>query len=159
MRIKFRHSLEGGLTGPAAAKVTGLFNPPVIAVVDDEEAIRDALSDLLLVLGYTCHVLDHAEAFLAADAPGRFDCLITDIRMPGMSGLELLERLRADGSTLPVIVVTSFDDPLIQSRALASGAHAYLTKPVTDDVLLQRLKTALPVREIPRDDEEGPSGS
>jgi two-component system, LuxR family, response regulator FixJ len=126
-----------------------LFNPPVIAVVDDEEAIRDALSDLLLVMGYSCQTFDRAEAFLAAHTPDRFDCLITDIRMPGMSGLELLERLRAAGSSMPVIVVTSFDDPLIRSRAIESGAHAYLTKPVSDDVLLQSLKTALPGREIP----------
>ncbi len=136
-----------------------MFNPPVIAVVDDEEDIRDALSDLLLVMGYSCQTFDRAEAFLAAHTPNRFDCLITDIRMPGMSGLELLERLRADGSTLPVIVVTSFDDPLTRTRALASGADAYLTKPVTDDVLLQSLKTALPGRDIPTEDEEGPTES
>ena len=126
-----------------------MFNPPTIAVVDDEEAIRDALSDLFLVMGYSCQTFDRAEAFLAAHTPNRFDCLITDIRMPGMSGLELLERLRAAGSTMPVIVVTSFDDPLIRSRAIESGAHAYLTKPVSDDVLLQSLKTALPGRGIP----------
>jgi len=126
-----------------------LFNPPVIAVVDDEEAIRDALSDLLLVMGYSCQTFDRAEAFLAAHTPNRFDCLITDIRMPGMSGLDLLQHLEAAGSTMPVIVVTSFDDPLIRSRAIESGAHAYLTKPVSDDVLLQSLKTALPGREIP----------
>jgi two-component system, LuxR family, response regulator FixJ len=135
-----------------------LFNPPVIAVVDDDEAIRDALSDLLLVMGYSCQAFDRAEAFLAADAPGRFDCLITDIRMPGMGGLDLLQHLQAAGSTMPVIVVTSMTDPATRSRALASGAHAYLTKPVTDDVLLQSLKTALPGREIPSDDEDGPSG-
>ena len=78
--------------------------------------------------------------------------------MPGISGLELLEHLRAAGSTMPVIIVTSFDDPLIRSRALESGAHAYLTKPVTDDVLLQSLMTALPGREIPSDD-DGSSGT
>jgi FixJ family two-component response regulator len=136
-----------------------LFNPLVIAVVDDEEAIRDALSDLLLVMGYSCQAFDRAEAFLAADAPNRFDCLITDIRMPGMNGLELLQHLKAAGSTLPVIIVTSMNDPLVRSRALESGAHAYLTKPVTDDVLLESLKTALPGRQIPGEDEEGPSGS
>jgi two-component system, LuxR family, response regulator FixJ len=136
-----------------------LLNPPVIAVVDDEEAIRDALSDLLLVIGYSCQTFDRAEAFLAAHTPNRFDCLITDIRMPGMSGLDLLQHLEAAGSTIPVIVVTSMTDPVTRSRALASGAHAYLTKPVTDDVLLQSLKSALPGREIPGEDEEGPSGS
>jgi FixJ family two-component response regulator len=136
-----------------------LFNPPVIAVVDDDEAIRDALSDLLLVMGYSCQTFNRADAFLAAHKSNRIDCLITDIRMPGMSGLDLLQRLKAAGSTMPVIVVTSFDDHLIRSRALASGAHAYLTKLFTDDVLLQSLKTALPGREIPRADEDGPSGS
>ena len=136
-----------------------MFNPPVIAVVDDEEAIRDALSDLLLVMGYSCQTFDRAEAFLAAHTPNRFDCLITDIRMPGMSGLDLLQHLAAAGSTMPVIVVTSFDDPLSRSRAMESGAHAYLTKPVTDDALLQSLKTALPGREIPGEDEEGPADS
>ncbi|QRM34611.1 response regulator (plasmid) [Microvirga sp. VF16] len=125
--------------------------------MDDDEAIRDALSDLLLVMGYTCYVFDRAEAFLAADAPGRFDCLITDIRMPGMSGLDLLQRLKTKGSTIPVIVVTSVTDPLTRGRALAGGAHAYLTKPVTDDALLQSLQTALPNRDIPADDEEGPA--
>jgi len=135
-----------------------LFNPPVIAVVDDEEAIRDALSDLLLVMGYSCQAFDRAETFLAADAPGRFDCLITDIRMPGMSGLDLLQHLQAAGSTMPVIVITSLTDPVTRSRALESGAHAYLTKPVTDDVLLQSLMTALPGREIPSDD-DGSSGT
>ena len=136
-----------------------MFNPPVIALVDDDEDIRDALSDLLLAMGYTCHVFDRAEAFLAANATGRFDCLITDIRMPGISGLELLDRVKAAGSTMPVIVVTSVTDPSIRSRALTGGAHAYLAKPVTDDALLQSLRTALPGREIPRADEDGPSGS
>jgi two-component system, LuxR family, response regulator FixJ len=129
-----------------------LFNPPVVAVVDDDEDIRDALSDLLLVMGYSCQAFDRAETFLAAHAPDRFDCLITDIRMPGMSGLDLLQHLEAAGSTMPVIVVTSMTDPVTRSRALASGAHAYLTKPVTDDVLLQSLKTAMPGRDIPSDD-------
>jgi FixJ family two-component response regulator len=129
-----------------------LFNPPVVAVVDDDEDIRDALSDLLLVMGYSCQAFDRAEAFLAAHVPDRFDCLITDIRMPGMSGLDLLQHLEAAGSTMPVIVVTSMTDPVTRSRALASGAHAYLTKPVTDDVLLQSLKSAMPGRDIPSDD-------
>jgi FixJ family two-component response regulator len=129
-----------------------LFNPPVVAVVDDDEDIRDALSDLLLVMGYSCQAFDRAETFLAAHAPDRFDCLITDIRMPGMSGLDLLQHLEAAGSTMPVIVVTSMTDPVTRSRALASGAHAYLTKPVTDDVLLQSLRSAMPGRDIPSDD-------
>ena len=134
-----------------------MYNPPVIAVVDDEEAIRDALSDLLLVMGFSCQAFERAEAFLAANEPGSFDCLITDIRMPGMNGLEMLQHLQAAGSTLPVIVVTSMADPATQARALESGAVAYLTKPVTDEVLLQSLRIALPGREVPPDNEERPS--
>jgi FixJ family two-component response regulator len=157
MVTKPRDSAQPGEVGRTGrnSKGTRLSKPPVIAIVDDDEAIREAFSDLLHVMGCSCQVFDRAEAFLAADGPNRFDCLITDIRMPGISGLELLERLKAMGSTIPMIVVTSFDDPLSRSRALASGAHAYLTKPVTDDVLLQSLKTALPGRDIPGEDEEG----
>jgi FixJ family two-component response regulator len=155
----FRRSFRRPASPAAVIKVTHLFNPPVIAVVDDEEAIRDALSDLLLVMRYACQAFDRAEAFLAANTPGSFDCLITDIRMPGMTGLDLLQHLKAAGSTLPVIIVTSMTDSVTRTRALESGAHAYLTKPVIDDVLLQSLRTALPGREIPPDDEDGPSAS
>jgi two-component system, LuxR family, response regulator FixJ len=116
-----------------------LFDPPIIAVVDDDEALREALSDLLQVMGLPYRSFDRAEAFLAAYSPGIFGCVITDVRMPGISGLELLERLKAMDSAMPVIVVTSHTDPMIRSRALGGGAHAYLTKPVTDHALLEQL--------------------
>jgi two-component system response regulator FixJ len=120
-----------------------LPNPPVIAVVDDDEAMREALSELLQVLALSCRTFDGAEAFLAAYAPGSFDCLITDIRMPGMNGLELQQKLKSLGSTIPVIVVTASTDPLIRSRALKDGALAYLSKPVNDEVLIRHLMAAL----------------
>jgi two-component system response regulator FixJ len=120
-----------------------LPNPPVIAVVDDDEGMREAISELLEVLALSCRTFDGAEAFLAAYAPAAFDCLITDIRMPGINGLELQQKLNELGSTMPVIVVTSSIDPLIRSRALKGGALAYLSKPVNDEVLIRHLMAAL----------------
>lgn len=118
-------------------------NPPVIAVVDDDEAMREALSELLQALALPCRTFDGAEAFLSAYAPGSFDCLITDVRMPGISGLELQQKLKSLGSTIPVIIITSAADPLIRSRALKDGALAYLNKPVNDEVLIRHLMGAL----------------
>ncbi|PYE86963.1 response regulator transcription factor [Phyllobacterium leguminum] len=120
-----------------------LFEAPVIAIVEDDEAMREALSDLFQVLGLPCHTFERAETFLAAHESGVFDCLITDVRLPGISGLDLLQRLKTMGSTMPVIVVTSHTDPNIRSRAIAIGAHAYLTKPLASDALLQHLKSAV----------------
>ncbi|RCS21905.1 response regulator [Phyllobacterium salinisoli] len=120
-----------------------VFEAPVIAIVEDDEAMREALSDLLQVIDLPCHTFDRAETFLAALAPGTFDCLITDVRLPGISGLELLQRLKGMGSTMPVIVVTSHSDPNTRSLAIAIGAHAFLTKPVATEILLQHLKSAV----------------
>jgi two-component system, LuxR family, response regulator FixJ len=126
-----------------------LPNPPVIAVVDDDAAMREALCELLQVLSMSCRAFDRAEAFLAAQAPGEFDCLVTDLHMPGLGGLELLRKLRALGSPIPVIVVTSATDSLSRSRALEEGALAYLTKPVRQDALLRHLTAALGSRSAP----------
>lgn len=120
-----------------------LSKSPVIAIVDDDAAMREALFELLQVLDLPCRTFDGAEAFLAANATGSFDCLITDIRMPGISGLELQQKLNSLGSTLPVIVVTSSNDAHIRSRSLKEGALAYLSKPVNDKVLIRHLMTAL----------------
>jgi len=116
---------------------------PIVAVVDDDEAVREALSDLLLVLGLACRTFDRAEAFMAEYVPDHFDCLITDVSMPGRSGLELQERLRELGSSMPVIIITADTSPATRARALGGGALAYLTKPVNDDVLFRHLESAL----------------
>lgn len=111
--------------------------------MDDDESIREALCDLLMVAGLACCTFDGAPAFLAAQTARGVDCLITDVRMPGMSGLDLLERVRAGGSNLPVIVLTSVLDQSARARALELGAQAWLTKPVADDALLDQLKAAI----------------
>ena len=125
------------------AKAIRLSKAPVVAIIDDDESVREALSDLLLVQDLSCRTFDRAEAFMADYVPGRFDCLITDVSMPGHSGLDLLQRLRTIGSSMPVIIVTADTNPTTRSRAMRGGAHAYLTKPVSSDALLRHLQSAL----------------
>lgn len=136
------------------ARFTDLAKTPAVAIVEDDEAMREALSDLLAVLNLSYRTFDRAEVFLAEHASQQFDCLITDVRMPGINGLELQYRLRALGSSMPVIIITSFTDPMTRVRALEGGAHALLTKPVSNDVLVRHLKSALNLDSI-RDGEEG----
>lgn len=118
-------------------------NPPVIAVVEDDAAMREALSELLEVFSLECRLFDRAEAFLAVLSPDRFDCLITDLHLPGISGVELQQRLKAIGSPIPVIVITSSLEPHHHIRAMQEGAFAYLTKPFSDKVLISHVRTAL----------------
>jgi FixJ family two-component response regulator len=135
-----------------SAKNVRSSKPPLVAVVDDDEAVREALSDLLLVMDVACRTFDRAEAFMAEYTPGRFTCLITDVSMPGQSGLELQERLRELSSSMPVIVITADKSPATRARALKGGAQACLTKPVNDEVLLQYLQAALSRAGDVRDD-------
>ena len=118
-------------------------NTPVIAVVEDDAAMREALSELLEAFSFACAVFDRAEPFLAELSPGRFDCLITDLHLPGISGLELQRRLKALGSAIPVIVITSSLAPLARNRSMQEGAFAYLTKPFSDQVLIEHVRAAL----------------
>ncbi|OWQ91059.1 hypothetical protein CDQ92_20685 [Sphingopyxis bauzanensis] len=93
--------------------------------------------------GLDCVAYDGALAFLSDLPHRRFACLVTDIRMPGMNGLELIERLHSAGSTLPVVVLTSVRDARMRDRALALGTFDWLMKPVTDHRLLQVLGSAI----------------
>jgi FixJ family two-component response regulator len=120
-----------------------LHNPPVIAVIEDDGAVRDALSELLEVTSFSCRAFDRAESFLADFSPERFDCIITDLRLPGISGLDLQRRLKAQGTSLPLIFITSSVDTLPRTRAIQEGAHAYLTKPVNGEVLLGHVAAAI----------------
>jgi two-component system response regulator FixJ len=116
---------------------------PLFAIVDDDEALRQALAELLEVFGYDCVTFDGAESFLAEHAPGRFAAVVTDLNLMGKSGLQLQARLRLAEPTLPVIVISAQSDPATRARVLASGAMAYLTKPINDKVLLRHLIAAL----------------
>lgn len=116
---------------------------PLISIVEDDESLRQALIGLVRSLGYRVAGYPCAEDFLAADAHERADCVITDIQMPGLSGIDLKERLAADGIATPVIMVTARAEPALKARALASGAFCYLKKPFEADALIECLERAL----------------
>ncbi|MGE3743527.1 MAG: response regulator [Geminicoccaceae bacterium] len=104
-------------------------------------SVREALSDLLLVVGLSSRPYDRVEALLAEYGPGAIDCVITDVRMSGMNGLELLWHLRLIDGAVPVIVITSDTSLKTRRQALEGGAHAFMIKPVEDDTLLGHLQS------------------
>lgn len=105
--------------------------------------MRQALVDLIEVFGFEGRAFESSESFLAAFIPGVFSCLITDLNLSGESGLQLLQQLTALEPSLPVIVISAQTDPSARAGALHSGATAYLTKPIKDQVLLRHLTSAL----------------
>jgi len=130
----------------AHVRTLRLPKPTMIAIVDDDEAVRESLFDLLQVEGLPARTFAGAAAFLADDTAGGFACLITDVRMPEIDGIALQRQLRARGSLMPVIFITSLTDEAMRARALLDGATAWFTKPVTDETLLHALRVALALR-------------
>ena len=112
-----------------------------IAIVDDDEDVRVGLRSLLRSYGYAVDVYDCAQALLTA-GPQNHHCVITDLQMPGMSGIELLEQLRRDGKQLPVILMTAFPEAALRKRAFQNGASCFLSKPFEANELLLCLKQA-----------------
>ncbi len=115
----------------------------MIAVVDDDKSVRDALAELLEVFDFKCQVFEGAGPFLAAHTLDRFDCLITDLNMKGMSGLQLQQKLTSADSGLPIIFISAQSAPEERLQALRSGAVAFLSKPIDDDVLYRHIISAL----------------
>ena len=116
---------------------------PVIAVVDDDESFRKAITGFIRSLGYAAATFASAEAFLESNSVHRVDCLITDVQMEGMTGIELQGRLIAEGEQLPIIFVTAFPQKKTREEALARGAIGFLDKPFTDENLVSCLNAAL----------------
>ena len=116
---------------------------PVIAIVDDDESFRRATTSFVRSLGYGTAAFESAEAFLKSDHVHDADCLITDVQMPGMTGIELQGRLIAQGSSLPVIFITAFPEMRARAQAVAAGAIGFLAKPFDDQGLVACLNQAL----------------
>ena len=116
---------------------------PVISVIDDDESIRAAIYNLLRSLGYIVHVFPCAEAFLESPQLHNTWCVIADVRMPGMSGIELQFRLRSEGNPVPFVFVTAVPEESVRARALEYGAICFLTKPFDEDSLIACLGKAL----------------
>jgi FixJ family two-component response regulator len=115
----------------------------LISVVDDDESLRESLEGLLKSLGYGVEVFSSAESFLGSDALPKTNCLILDVRMPGMSGPELQRRLMSHGQPIPIIFITAHGDEDVISQVMADGAVDCLLKPFTEDSLLNAISLSL----------------
>jgi FixJ family two-component response regulator len=115
----------------------------VIAIIEDDASFRRALARLLQSVGWQAVAFSSAEAFLRAVRQESPDCLLLDMRLPGMSGVEFLEHCAVVGLSLPVVCMTAHDDLLVRRRAAQAGAVAFLGKPVDEQELLQAVRHAL----------------
>ena len=115
----------------------------VVSVVDDDESVRESLPDLLRELGYSAQAFSSAEEFLASDYIGRTRCLILDIAMPGMSGLDLQRELTLRQEEIPIVFITAHRDETIRPQVLERGAVECLFKPFSETALLRALHAAL----------------
>ncbi|MEI9952900.1 MAG: response regulator [Pseudomonadota bacterium] len=115
---------------------------PIVATVDDDRRVRESLRAVLESAGYEATTFESAEAFLEPGAMGRVTCLIADVRLPGIDGLELQRRVRSERPRLPVIVMTAHDDDDVRERALLDGAVAFLVKPFDGGELLDHVGRA-----------------
>ena len=115
----------------------------VISIVDDDGSVREAMGSLMRSYGYRTETFDSGAGFLASEARHDTDCLIADVQMPGMSGLELYALLAASDDPIPTIMITARHDEAIRKRALASGVLCYLTKPFDEAHLLTCVHAAI----------------
>lgn len=116
---------------------------PTVYLVDDDESVRRSLARLLRLSGYEVATLAGAEEFLGLDSPTWPACLVLDMRMPGMNGLELHRRIAGTARDVPVVFITGHGDEALRQQAIAGGAVDVLFKPVDGDVLLQAIERAL----------------
>jgi FixJ family two-component response regulator len=115
----------------------------LVAVVDDDESVRESLPDLLREWGLAAHGFSSAEAFLASELVHKTKCLILDLAMPGMSGLDLQRELRHRRQTIPIVFITAQYDERLRPRLLAGGAVECLFKPFNEMALLDAISAAL----------------
>ena len=116
---------------------------PLISIVDDDEALRVSLEDLIRSVGFRVQGFPSAEAFLRSNQVQTTDCLILDVRMPGMTGLGLQRDLRSESADLPIIFITAYENPDVRAQALEAGAAAFLYKPFYEEELLDAINAAL----------------
>jgi FixJ family two-component response regulator len=117
--------------------------PKLVAIIDDDEAMQDSLRDLMEAAGLVARCFGSAEDFLASDLRAQAACLIVDIRMPKMSGLQLQARLKEEECNIPIIFITAHGDARMRIRAMREGAVEFLAKPFDHHLLLKRVRAAL----------------
>ena len=123
--------------------MTSKGRSPLVVIVDDDELMRSALHGLMKEAGFQALTFTSAEEFLNSGEQQRAACLITDIRMPGMSGLDLQSKLNRDRIRIPIIFITALGDEKMRMRALRAGAVEFLSKPLDHDALLDTVRAAL----------------
>jgi FixJ family two-component response regulator len=119
--------------------------PPLVSVVDDDESVRESLPDLLKEFGFSVEAFSSAEEFLASPSLGKTRCLVLDLTMPGMSGLDLQQELARLGHAIPIVYITAHKSEAIRPRLLGLGAVECLFKPFSDAALHEALSIALRV--------------
>jgi FixJ family two-component response regulator len=124
-------------------KGTPVTQEHLIAIVDDDESVRQAATSLFRSMGFTAKAFTSAEEFLSSGTLERTSCLVLDVQMPGMGGLDLQSHLTATGRHIPIVFVTGYPDDRLRSTALQSGAVCFLTKPFNEGDLLDGLRSAL----------------
>jgi FixJ family two-component response regulator len=120
----------------------GMSNAPLIAIVDDDVMVCEATKDLVETFGFNARTFTSAGEFLNSDCVSGTACLIADVQMPGMSGLQLHRKLIASGRRIPVIFITAFPDERLRKRALTAGAVCYLSKPFDGESLRSCIRSA-----------------
>ena len=121
----------------------GVRDAWIISIVDDDESNREALRSLLRSVGFTAEAFASAEGFLNSDHLHHTGCLILDLGLPGMTGLELQQHLAAAKHRIPIIFITAYDDEAARARAFQAGAVGFLQKPFRDEALLHAVQVAL----------------
>jgi FixJ family two-component response regulator len=116
---------------------------PLVAIVDDDESIRNATRDLLRAAGFSTATFQDAESFLGSASRASASCVVADIRMPGMTGLELYQTLVASGDGIPTVIITAHPEDATRSRAREAGITCYLSKPFVPDELVECVREAL----------------
>jgi len=123
--------------------MTSKSSSQLVAIVDDDQSVQRALKDLMESAGLSARCFGSAEEFLELAVRNQTACLVSDIRMPGMSGLDLQATLKAEGSRIPIIFITARGDTKMKMQAMKAGAVEFLSKPFDDEVLLDRVRAAL----------------
>jgi FixJ family two-component response regulator len=127
-----------GVTDRARAQTSKL-----ITIIDDDKSMQDSLQDLIESAGLAARCFGSAEEFLESDLHRRAACVIADIRMPGMSGLDLQARLKEEESDIPIIFITAYGDARMRIQAMREGAVEFLAKPFDHQLLLETVRAAL----------------
>jgi FixJ family two-component response regulator len=135
-RAPSSHRVSAVTGGPGLARID-------VAVIEDDESVREATKHLLQLLGYATASFTSAEDFLKSGRVRDTACLITDVHLPGMSGVELQSRLIVESHHIPIIFITAFPEEAIRARVLEDGAIAYLSKPLQEQSLITCLDQAL----------------